>query len=100
MFQVKYARPSFAFQTFQRIIVIDPRHTDTAASFADDWLPIRPGTDAALVSGLAYVLITQDMVDRDFLDHYCQGYDKSTLPQGIPPNKSYKDYILGSGPDG
>ena len=52
------------------------------------------------MNGLAYVLITQDMVDRDFLDHYCQGYDQSTLPQGIPPNNSYKDYILGSGPDG
>ena len=45
-----------------RIIVIDPRHTDTAASFADEWIPIRPGTDAALVSGLAYVLITETLL--------------------------------------
>ena len=59
-----------------RIIVVDPRHTDTAAGFADEWIPIRPGTDAALVCGLAYVLITEDMVDQKFLDQYCIGYDQ------------------------
>jgi Tat-targeted selenate reductase subunit YnfE len=41
-----------------RIVVIDPRHTDTAAGFADEWIPIRPGADAALVGGLAHVLAT------------------------------------------
>lgn len=83
-----------------RIIVIDPRHTDTAAAFADEWIPIRPGTDAALVSGLAYVLITENLVDQDFLDRYCVGYDQTTMPEGIPLGNSYKDYILGSGLDG
>ena len=83
-----------------RIIVIDPRYTDTAAGFSDEWIPIRPGTDAALVSGLAYVLITENLVDRQFLDRYCVGYDQSTMPEGIPPGNSYKDYILGSGADG
>jgi anaerobic dimethyl sulfoxide reductase subunit A len=81
------------------IIVIDPRHTDTAAGFADEWIPIRPGTDAALVGGLAHVLITEGWVDQDFLDSHCLGYDQATMPAGIPPNNSYKDYILGHGPD-
>jgi len=83
-----------------RIIVIDPRHTDTAAGFADEWIPIRPGTDAALVGGLAHVLITEEMVDQDFLDSHCLGYSQVTMPEGIPPGNSYKDYILGNGPDG
>ena len=83
-----------------RIIVIDPRHTDTAAGFADEWIPIRPGTDAALVAGLSYVLMTENLVDLDFLDRYCVGYDQTTMPQGIPPGNSYQDYILGRGPDG
>jgi anaerobic dimethyl sulfoxide reductase subunit A len=83
-----------------RIIVIDPRYSDTAAGFADEWIPIRPGTDAALVSGLAYVLITENMVDEDFLRRYCVGYEEATMPEGIPPYNSYKDYILGTGPDG
>jgi anaerobic dimethyl sulfoxide reductase subunit A len=82
-----------------RIVVIDPRHTDTASALADEWIPIRPGTDAALVSGLAYVLITEDLVDQKFLDRYCVGYDDSTMPEGIPPGSNYKDYILGQGPD-
>ena len=34
-----------------RMIVIDPRYTDTAAGREDEWIPIRPGTDAALVAG-------------------------------------------------
>jgi len=83
-----------------RIIVIDPRHTDTAAGFADEWIPIRPGTDAALVCGLAYGLITENLVDSKFLDRYCIGYDQATMPTGIPPGNSYKDYILGRGSDG
>jgi len=82
-----------------RIIVIDPRHTDTAAGFADEWIPIRPGTDAALVGGVAHVLISEGWVDRKFLDTHCMGYDQSTMPEGIPPGNSYKDYILGDGPD-
>ncbi len=46
-----------------RMIVIDPRYTDTAAGREDEWIPIRPGTDAALVAGIAWVLINEDLVD-------------------------------------
>jgi len=83
-----------------RIIVIDPRHTDTAAGFADEWIPIRPGTDAALVGGLAHVLISEGLVDEDFLNSHCLGYDQAGMPADIPPGNSYRDYILGDGPDG
>lgn len=82
-----------------RIIVIDPRHSDTAAAVADEWIPIRPGTDAALVSALAYVMITEDLVDQDFLDRCTMGYDEDSLPEGIPSGNSYKSYILGLGED-
>lgn len=82
-----------------RMIVIDPRYTDTAAGREDEWIPIRPGTDAALVAGLAHVLITEDMVDQPFLDTYCVGYDEKTLPAGAPVNGHYKAYILGQGDD-
>jgi len=83
-----------------RIIVIDPRHTDTAAGFADEWIPIRPGTDAALACGLAHVLITENLVDQNFLDRYCIGFDQASMPAGIPTGNSYKDHILGRGSDG
>lgn len=83
-----------------RMIVIDPRYTDTAAGREDEWIPIRPGTDAALVAGIAWVLINEDLVDQPFLDKYCVGYDEKTLPAGVPANGHYKAYILGEGDDG
>ncbi|ELY5916808.1 molybdopterin-dependent oxidoreductase [Cronobacter sakazakii] len=83
-----------------RMIVIDPRYTDTAAGCEDEWIPIRPGTDAALASAIAWVLITENYVDQPFLDNYCVGYDEKTLPPGAPANGHYKAYILGDGPDG
>ncbi|MCG8687084.1 MAG: molybdopterin-dependent oxidoreductase, partial [Desulfobacterales bacterium] len=82
-----------------RTIVIDPRFTDTAAGFADEWIPIRPGTDAALVNALAHVMIREGMVDQGFLDRYCVGFDPGTMPGDIPPGNSYKEYILGLGRD-
>ena len=82
-----------------RIIVIDPCFTDTATSRADQWIPIRPGTDAALVSALAWEWITKNQVDQAFLDKYCVGYDEKTLPASAPKNADYKSYILGRGPD-
>lgn len=83
-----------------RMIVIDPRYTDTAAGREDEWIPIRPGTDAALVAGIAHVLIGENLVDQPFLDKYCVGYDEKTLPEGAPANAHYKAYILGQGDDG
>ncbi|MCV6037670.1 molybdopterin-dependent oxidoreductase, partial [Escherichia coli] len=49
---------------------------------------------------IAHVLISEDKVDQDFLDRYCVGYDRKTLPASAPENGSYKDYIMGTGPDG
>ncbi|MDI5817458.1 molybdopterin-dependent oxidoreductase, partial [Salmonella enterica subsp. enterica serovar Cerro] len=42
--------------------------TDTAAGREDEWIPIRPGTDAALVAGIAWVLINENLVDQPFLE--------------------------------
>lgn len=83
-----------------RMIIIDPRYTDTGAGREDEWLPIRPGTDGALAAALAHVMIVENLVDQPFLDKYCVGYDQKTLPAGAPANAHYKAYILGQGADG
>lgn len=57
--------------------------------------PYSPGTDAALVAGIAWVLINENLVDQPFLDKYCVGYDEKTLPADAPKNGHYKAYILG-----
>ncbi len=83
-----------------RIINIDYRLNESASGHPDEWLPIRPGTDAALASAIAYEWISNDQVDYDFLTNYCVGYDETTLPESAKgQNKSYKDYILGTGYD-
>lgn len=84
-----------------KIIVIDPRYSETCVTVADEWIPIRPGTDAALASALAFVLISENMVDQDFVRDYVSGFDARTmppLPEGSTP-QSYSDYILGTGYD-
>lgn len=83
-----------------RMIVVDPRYTDTAGGREELWIPIRPGTDTAFVAAMAYVMITEDLVDQPFLDKYCVGYDEKTLPASAPARSDYKSYILGLGPDG
>ena len=82
-----------------RVIIIDPRYTDSMVSVGDEWIPIRPGTDAALSAALAYVMITEDLIDKPFLAKYTIGYDEESLPKGAPAGSSYKSYILGQGPD-
>ena len=47
-----------------KMIVIDPIYSDTAVAHADEWIPIRPGTDAALVEAIAHELIVHDRVDH------------------------------------
>lgn len=83
-----------------RTIVIDPRYSDTAVTVADEWIPIAPGTDAALVAALAYVMITEDLHDQEFLDTYCVGFDEDHMPDGAPAHASYRSYVEGLGPDG
>lgn len=82
-----------------RVIVIDPRYNENCTGREDEWIPIRPGADVALISALAYVLITENMVDEAFLEKYCVGYDEKTLPASAPKNGHYKAYILGQGDD-
>src|SRR5919202_5709245 len=54
------------------VIAIDPIRTRTAAQ-CDEWLAIRPGTDAALALGMMHVLFAEGLEDRDYLARYTVG---------------------------
>ena len=83
-----------------KIVNIDYRMNESASGHPEEWLPIRPGTDAALASAIAHEFIANDQVDLDFLHTYCVGYDEETMPESAQgQNKSYKDYIMGTGYD-
>lgn len=66
-----------------KIIAIDPRYTRTAGAFADQWIPIRPGTDAAMQIAMAYVMIEENLHDDKFLNTYTVGFDR------------FREYVLG-----
>ena len=65
------------------IICVDPRFTSSAAAWASSWIPIRPGTDAAMLVAMAYVILEQGLQDQHFLDTYTIGFDK------------FRDYVIG-----
>jgi len=57
------------------IIVVDPRFS-VAASKARYWLPIRPGTDLALLLAWCNVLVTEGRYDKAFVERHGHGFDK------------------------
>ncbi|WP_315782673.1 MULTISPECIES: molybdopterin-dependent oxidoreductase [unclassified Bradyrhizobium] len=57
-----------------KFVVVDPRRTDTAEE-ADLFLGLKPGTDAALFSGLLVHLADAGALDRDYIANHTSGFD-------------------------
>ncbi|MEW9528639.1 molybdopterin-dependent oxidoreductase [Microbispora sp. NPDC049125] len=57
------------------VVAIDPVRTRTADQ-ADEHLPIRPGTDAALALGLLHVVLDEGAEDRDYIERHTHGWDE------------------------
>ncbi|MGC1450906.1 MAG: molybdopterin-dependent oxidoreductase [Candidatus Sulfotelmatobacter sp.] len=57
-----------------KLVVIDPYRTRTAQC-ADWYLPINPGTDAALALGMMHVIIGENLHDADYVDQYTLGFE-------------------------
>ena len=60
-----------------KLVVLDPRYTKTAA-LADEWYPIRPGTDMAFFLAVAHVIINENLYDADYAAEKLYGLDKLT----------------------
>jgi len=58
-----------------RMVVVDPYLSDTAAK-ADEWVPIRPGTDGALALALAHVIVRDKLYDEAFVQDWTSGFDE------------------------
>ena len=79
-----------------RTVCVDPRMSPSAVSLADEWVPIRPGTDAAMMSAMVHVMITEKLLDAEFIRTHCVGFDETQMPPGCEGEESYRDYILGT----
>jgi len=65
---------SRALDAGARLIAVDPRLTRIAAR-ADIWLPLRPGTDAALALGMLNVIVEEGLYDREFVENHVHGWE-------------------------
>lgn len=77
------------------IFCIDPRRSDTVRALDAEWIPLLPTTDAALMDAMAYVIITENRYDNDFIKNCCMGFTADTMPLESDPCDNYFDYILG-----
>jgi len=67
------------------IIAIDSRYTRSAENLADQWIPIRPGTDLTMMQAMAYVLFEEDLCDQGFIANWVE-------PEGF---EKFRQHIMG-----
>jgi molybdopterin guanine dinucleotide-containing S/N-oxide reductase-like protein len=65
------------------MVFIDPFYNFTAINFCDKWFAPRPGTDTAMAVAIAYVWLTEELYDKDYVEKRTYGFEK------------WRDYILG-----
>ncbi len=82
-----------------RFVSINPVRTGYSA-VADEWIPIRPGTDGALFMALMHELIRQDLVDRPFLKRFTNAANLVVLDDGEREGLFAFDPGRGPPPDG
>lgn len=68
------------------IVCIESRYTPSAEVLADQWIPIRPTTDVAMMIAMANVLFKENLCDSEFIDRWVE-------PDGL---RRWKDYVLGA----
>ena len=71
-----------------RVVVIDPRRSETARALRAEWVGIRPGTDGALALGLLHVLIAERCYDHAFVERFTHGFDElAAYVEGFAPER-------------
>jgi formate dehydrogenase major subunit len=89
------AHPVFASRMKQRLrkgahlVVADPRKIDLVRSphvEAELHLPLRPGTNVALINALAHVVVTEGLVAENFVAERCEGFEEWAAFVALPEN--------------
>ena len=66
-----------------QFVNVSPLRDDLKGPQQIEWLPVRPGSDTALMMALSYVLISEGLHDEVFVQRYTVGYER------------FRDYLLG-----
>ncbi|HVU68855.1 MAG TPA: formate dehydrogenase subunit alpha [Ktedonobacteraceae bacterium] len=70
-----------------KLIVADPRQTPIART-ADVFLPLRPGTDSALLNGMLHVILREGLIDEDFIRERTNGWEETkAMIEQYPPER-------------
>jgi len=64
-----------AQQRGAKLIVLDPRKSENA-ELADLWLPLKPGTDAAMCFGWLKVILDEELYDKEFVAEWTSGFEE------------------------
>ncbi len=82
-----------------KLVVFDPRRSETAAA-ATEWIPVKPATDGAVAMAMAYVIVKNDLYNKEFVEKWTHGFDafkKRLLAEedGIPRTPQWAENISG-----
>lgn len=74
-----------AYRNGAKIIIADPRKVPMA-KFSELFLNLRPGTDIALLNGIAHIILKEKLYDMDFINKHTEGFDlwKNTIDKFTP----------------
>lgn len=86
-----------------RFVCLSPLRSDLPAEARAEWIPVTPGTDAALMLGLAHTLVAENLHDRDFLARYCDGWEQfeaylNGRSDGVPKSADWAAPLCGVSP--
>ena len=59
-----------------KVVNVSPIREDGPESVTPEWIPIRPGTDTAMLLALTHTLIAEGLHDQEFLARYCTGFER------------------------
>ncbi len=73
--QRKTTQLKSALKNGAKLVVFDPRRSDTAAA-ATEWIPVKPATDGAVALAMCYVIIKNELYDKEFVKNWTHGFDE------------------------
>ena len=98
--------PSWYFRHAQeagvQFVFVGPEYNVTASMLDARWIRVRPGSDTAFLLAVAYEMMAADeaaggsVIDQEFLDTHCVGYDAEHMPEDATLNENFKDYVQGA----